>query len=232
MCRRDVSLSAGVHGAPDSSVISLVDSPERAVFTGNSEFLIDESSSTVVRPSALAAAQAFLAPRDERSKTEEAAARAGRRTPARSSREDGYMAIPKSGGTHRDWLAMIAYLVTELDVSGRAVSDQDLCQLKKWAHNHSAVLCRAAQASSDASAVEDCLPHRGSASQIARGAKKRAKTSAVVTRVEEDRILSVPVRERRGPRFFYPHGPPTEGDFASAGRRTAVSDYGEAGSTA
>ena len=226
-----MSLSAGVHGAPDSSVISLVDSPERAVFTGDSEFLIDESSSTTVRPSALAAAQAFLAPRDERSKTEEAAAHAGR-TPARSSRKDGYMAIPKSGGTHRDWLAMIAYLVMELDVSGRAVSDQDLCQLKKWAHNHSAMLCRAAQASSDASAVEDCPPHRGSASQIARGAKKRAKTSAVVTRVEEDRILRVPVRERRGPRFFDPHGPPTEGNFASAGRRTAVSDYGEAGSTA
>jgi hypothetical protein len=43
------------------------------------------------------------------------------------------MAIPKPGGTHRDWLAMIAYLVTERDVSRRAVTDQDLRQLKKWA---------------------------------------------------------------------------------------------------
>ena len=75
-----MSLSAGVHGAPDSSVISLVDSPERAVFTGDSEFLIDESSSTDVRPSALAAAQAFLSPHDKRSKMEDeaiAAANAG-----------------------------------------------------------------------------------------------------------------------------------------------------------
>ena len=77
------------------------------------------------------------------------------------------MHIPKPGGMHRDWLAMIAYLVTELEVSDRAVSDQDLRQLKKWAHNHSAVLRRAAQASSGVSAVEDCPPPRGSTSQIA-----------------------------------------------------------------
>ena len=66
-------------------------------------------------------------------RTEEAAISAARKglTPARSSREDGYMAIPKPGGTNRDWLAMIAYLVTELDVSRRAVTDQDLRQLKK-----------------------------------------------------------------------------------------------------
>ena len=37
----------------------------------------------------------------------------------------------------------------------------------------------------------------------------------------------VPVRERRRPRFFDPHGPPTEGDFASAGRRAAVPGVGE-----
>ena len=53
-----------------------------------------------------------------------------------------------------------------------------------------------------------------------------------MTGVEEDRMPSVPVRQLRGLRFFDPHGPPTEGDFASAGRRTAVADYGEAGSTA
>ena len=145
-CAADVSSPAGAHCAQDSSaaveVISLVDSPERAVFAGSSQFLIDDSSSTssavVVRPPVLAAAQTFLTPRDERSKTEEAAiatARAGR-IPPRSSREDGYyIAIPKPGGTHRDWPAMIAYLVTEMEVSGRAVSDQDIRQLKKWAHN-------------------------------------------------------------------------------------------------
>ena len=213
-----------------------MDSPERAVFVGSSQFLIDDSSSTssavVVRPPVLAAAQAFLTPRDERSKTEEAAiatARAGR-IPPRSSREDGYyIAIPKPGGTHRVWPAMIAYLVTEMEVSGRAVSDQDLRQLKKWAHNQGAVLRRAAQASSDLS-VHNCA---GSTSQIARGAKKRAKkTSAVMTGVEEDRMPSVPVRELRGLRFFDPHGPPTEGDFASAGRHAAVQDSGEGGSTA
>ena len=33
---------------------------------------------------------------------------------------------------------MIAYLVTEIEVSGRAVSGQDLRQLKKWAHNQGA----------------------------------------------------------------------------------------------
>ena len=50
----------------------------------------------------------------------------------------------------------------------------------------------------------------------------------MVTAVEEVPVTSVPVRERRGPRFFDPHGPPTEGDFASAGRRTAVPDFGAA----
>ena len=91
------------------------------------------------------------------------------------------------------------------------------------------MLRRAAQASSDLS-VHNCA---GSTSQIARGAKKRAKkTSAVMTGVEEDRMPSVPVRELRGLRFFDPHGPPTEGDFASAGRRAAVQDCGEGGSTA
>ena len=55
---------------------------------------------------------------------------------------------------------MSAYLVTELDAPGRAVCAQNLRQLRKWAHNHSAVLRRAAQASSGGSAVEDCPPPR------------------------------------------------------------------------
>ena len=92
------------------------------------------ASAGLVQSSALAAAQAFLTPRDERSKTEEAvilAAREGR-TPARSSRDDGYLAISKPGSTHRDWWpAMITYLVTELEVSRRAVTARDLRQLKK-----------------------------------------------------------------------------------------------------
>ena len=54
----------------------------------------------------------------------------------------------------------------------------------------------------------------------------------MVTTVEEVPVISVPVRERRGPRFFHLHGPPTEGDYASAGRRTAVPDFGEAASSA
>ena len=220
----DTALSA--YGAPESSaageVISLVDSPGR-VLDSRSQFLIDDSSST--------ASAIVVRPRDERSKTEEAAISAALegRTPARSSRHDGYMAIPKSGGSYRDWPAVIAYLVTELEVSRRAVTAQDLRQLKKWAHNHGAVLRRAAQAGSSASAVG---PPQGGASQIARGAKKRARTAAVVTAVEKVQVISVPVRERRGPRFFDPHGPPTEGDFASAGRRTAVPDFGEAASSA
>jgi hypothetical protein len=73
----DAALSA--NGAPEShaagAVISLVDSPERVLDSG-SQFLIDDNSSTasagIVQSSALAAAQAFLTPRDERSKTEEA----------------------------------------------------------------------------------------------------------------------------------------------------------------
>ena len=157
----------GDHCAQDSSaavgVISLVDSSKRVVLDGRSQFLIDDSSSTtsvaVVRPHALAAAQAFLTPpRNERSKTEEAAIAAARTgyIPPRSSQDAGYMTIPKPGGImHWDWLAMVSYLVTEIEVSGRAVSDQNLRQLKKWAHYHSAVLRRAAQASSDMSAVED-----------------------------------------------------------------------------
>ena len=95
------------------------------------------SVAVVCRAPALAAAQAFLSPHDKRSKTEDeaiAAAHAGC-IPPRSSWDAGYMHIPKPGGTHRDWLAMIAYLVTELEVPGRAVSDQDLRQLRKWAHH-------------------------------------------------------------------------------------------------
>jgi hypothetical protein len=90
------------------------------------------------------------------------------------------------------------------------------------------VLRRAAHASSGVSAVEDCPPPRDNTSQIAGGAKKRAKATVVATGVEEDRIPSVTVRERRGPRFFDPHGLSTEGDFASADRRAAMpgSDQG------
>ena len=124
---------------------------------------------------------------------------------------------------------IIAYLVTEMEVSGRAVSKKDLCQLKKWTHNQGAVLRRAVQASSDLSAVEAIPPPRGSAFQIAQGATKRVKVSAGVTGVEEDRMPSVPVKERKGPRFFDPHRPPTEGDFASAGRRAAVPGGDEGG---
>jgi hypothetical protein len=144
----DAALSAD--GASEShaagAVISLVDHPER-VLDSRSHFLMDDASSTasagIVQSSTLAAAQAFLTPRDERSKTEEAvilAAREGR-TSARSSRNDGYLAISKPGSTHRDWSDMIAYLVTELEVSRRAVTAQDLRQLKKWAHNHSGTSC-------------------------------------------------------------------------------------------
>ncbi len=227
-------------GAPEShaagAVISLLDSPER-VFDSRSQFLVDDASSTasagIVQSSALEAAQAFLTPRGERSKTEEAvilAAREGR-TPARSSRDNGYVAISKPGSTHRDWSAMIAYLVTELEVSRRAVTAQDLRQLKKWAHNHGAVLRRAAQVGSSTSTVGTGLLPEGGASLIARGAKKRARAEEVVTTVEGAPVSSVPVRARKGPRFFDPHGPPTEGDFASAGRRTSVPDFGAASSS-
>jgi hypothetical protein len=126
---------------------------------------------------------------------------------------------------------MIAYLVTELGVSRRAVTAQDLRQPKKWAHNHSAVLRRAAQAGSSTSTVGTGLRPEGGASPIVRGAKKRARAVAVVTAVEEVPVISVPVRERRRPRFFDPHGPPTEGDFASAGRRTTIPDFGAAASS-
>ncbi len=198
---------------------------------------MDDASSTVsagiVQSSTLAAAQVFLTPRDERSKTEEAAILAARegRTFACSSRDDGYLAISKPGSTHRDWSAMIAYLVTELEVSRRAVTAQDLRQLKKWAHNHSAVLRRAAQAGSSTSTVGTGLRPEGGASPIVQGAKKRARAEVVVTAVEEVPVISVPVRARRGPRFFDPHGPPTEGDFASAGCRTAVPDLSAAASS-
>ncbi len=50
--------------------------------------------------------------------------------------------------------------------------------------------------------------------------------------VEEDRIPSVSAREHKGSRFFDPHGPLTEGDFASAGHRTAVPGSDEGNSTA
>ena len=58
----DAALSA--YGVPESSTAGeVMDSPER-VSDSRSQFLIDDSSSTasavVVRPSALAAAQAFL----------------------------------------------------------------------------------------------------------------------------------------------------------------------------
>ena len=205
----DVSLPAGVQVVPDSSaaggVISLVDSLAR-VFDGKSQFLVDDSSSTVsvavVRAPALVIAQAFLTPRNARSKTEDeaiAAARAGY-LPPRSSRDAGYVHILKPGGTYRDWLAMTAYLVTELEAFGRAVSDQDLRQLRKWAHKYGAVLRRAAQATSGVSAVDGCPSPRDNTSNAAGRAKKRARSAA------EDRVPSVSVRERRGPRFFDPHG--------------------------
>jgi hypothetical protein len=209
------------HAAGD--VTSLVDSSERAL-DSRSQFLVDDASSTasagIVPSSAFAAAQAFLTPRGERSKTEEAvilAAREGR-TPARSSLDNGYLVISKPGSTHRDWSAMIAYLVTELEVSRRTVTAQDLRQLKKCAHNHSAVLRRATQVGA-------------STSTVGAGAKKRARAEEVATTVEGVPVSIVPVRARNGPRFFDPHGPPTEGDFASAGRRNAVPDLGAASSS-
>ena len=177
------------------------------------------ASAGIVQSSTLAAAQAFLTPRDARSTTEEAVildAREGR-TPARSSREDGYLVISKPGSTHRDWSAMIAA--------------QDFRQLKKWANDHGAVLRRAAQVSSSTSTAGTGLRPDGDAAPIVRGAKKRARAEEVVTAVEEVPVIGVSAQTRKGPRFFDPHGPPTEGDFASAGRRTAVPDFGAASSS-
>ena len=128
---------ASIPRAQDLEVISLVDSPPRAITIPRSEFLVDDSSTTavgvVVRPSRLAIAQAFLTPREERTKTEVAAivAALSRQVPSRGSREGGYMAILLPGSIYRDWMAMISYLVTELEVSGRTVSDADLRQLRK-----------------------------------------------------------------------------------------------------
>ena len=213
--------------AQDSSaslgVTSLVGSPPRTFPIPLSEFLVEDSNSTAagvgVQPSRLAVAQAFLNSREDRSKTEVAAiiaARAGQ-VPSRGSREGNYMVIPLPGSIHRDWMAMISFLVTELEVSGRAVSDDDLRHLRKWAHNYGAVQRRAASSSSDVVV-----------SQSARGAKKRALAAAV----EPDRARVVPARRRREPRFFDPHGPPTEGDFASAALRVAAVGIDEDGSTA
>jgi hypothetical protein len=217
-------------------VISLVNGPER-VFDSKSQFLVDDASSTastgVVQSSALALAQTFLTPPGERSETELAVildAREGR-IPARSSRDDGYLAIFKPSSTHRDWSAMIAYLVTELEVSRRAVTAQDLRQLKRWAHNHGAVLRRAARVGSSTFTVKTGQLPQGGASLIARGAKKRARDEEVVSTVEGGPVSGGPVRARKGPRFFDPHGPPTEGDFASAVRRTSVPDSGAASSS-
>ena len=39
------------------------------------------------------------------------------------------------------------------------------------------------------------------------------------------------MRARKGPRLFDPHGPPTEGDFASAGRHSSVPDFGAVSSS-
>ena len=106
-----MSSSAGVHCDLDSSAVVgttalVVDSPKHVVIDCGSQFLVDDSSSTTsavaVWPPALNAAQAFLTAREERSKTEETAIAAAARIPPRSSREDGYTAIPKLGGTHRD----------------------------------------------------------------------------------------------------------------------------------
>jgi hypothetical protein len=252
-------LGAGVGdpaGAPEShstagAVISLLDRPERE-FGGRSQFLEDDASSTasagivppsalaaaqastgIVQSSALAAAQAFLTLRGERSKTEEAVildAREGR-TPARSSLDNGYLMISKPGSTNRDWAAMIAYLVTALEVSRRPVTAEDLRQLKKWAHNHSAVLRRAAPVGASTPTVGTDLLPDGGASSIVRGTKKRARAEEVATTVGGVQVSSVPARARKGPRFFDPHGPPTEGDFASAGRHSSVPDFGAVSSS-
>ena len=81
----DASSSVSVPRAQDSSaargVVSLADSSSRATIVPRSEFLVDDSSSTtggVVQSSRLAAAQAFLTPREERTKTELAAITAAR----------------------------------------------------------------------------------------------------------------------------------------------------------
>ena len=87
------------------------------------------------------------------------------------------------------------------------------------------MLRRAAQAGSSTSTVGIGLRPEGGASPIVRGAKKREQAEVVVTAVEGVPVISVPVRAHRGLRFFDPHGPPTEGDFASADRRTAVPPF-------
>ena len=142
------------------------------------------------------------------------------------------MVVPKVGSNHRDWQVMIAYLVINIEVSGRAVSPKDLAQLKRWKHNHSAVLRRAIQASTDVPLIEETPSSRGCAAQVAGGAKKKAKVLSAETRADDDRMSRVPALERKGPRFFDPHGPPTEGDFASAGRRASVPEDGEGTLTA
>ena len=218
----DASSSVSISRAQDTGAAgrsaSLVDSSSRATVIPCSEFLVEDSNSitgsVTVQSSRLAAARAFLTPREERTKAEVAAivaARAGQ-VPPLSSREGGYMSIPLPGGTHHDWMAMTSYLVTELEESGRAVSDEDLRRLKKWLHNYRAVLRRSARAGSDVST-----------------STKRARSAVSVPVAAVDRVHVVPARLRREPRYYDPHGPPTEGDFASAGRRVAVQGGDEGG---
>jgi hypothetical protein len=246
----DTAGSSDSH-ASASAVTSLLDRSERE-FGGRSQFLEDDASSTastgivpssalaaaqastgIVQSAGLAAAQAFLTLRGERSETEKAVildAREGR-TPARSSLDNGYLMISKPGSPHRDWAAMIAYLVTKLEVSRRPVTAQDLRQLKRWAHNHDAVLRRAAPVGASTPKVGTDMCQDGGASSIVRGAKKRARAEEVATTVGGVQVSSFPVRARKGPRLFDPHGPPTEGDFVSAGRQSFVPDFGAVSSS-
>ena len=101
---------------------------------------------------------------------------------------------------------MIVYLVTELEVSRRAVTAQDLRQLKKWAHNHSAVLRCAAQAGSSTSPVFLLkaarprlfgAPRRGREPQLWLPQSKRFRLSAFLCGSVEDHTFLIRMGLRR-----------------------------------
>jgi hypothetical protein len=57
---------------------------------------------------------------------------------------DGYCNIWFAGSSHRDWLAMIAYIETKIAISGRQPTSKEREKLRSWRHNYQSVVSRAA----------------------------------------------------------------------------------------
>ncbi len=191
----------------------------------------DRSHNIQPHESSVAVAAEYLTSSEELSESELAAtiaAGSGGVPPFGDEFVNGYCVIHRADNQRGDWKAMIAYLVADLIASGRAVTSRDRKMLRSWRHKYGAVLRRNENERSRPAVVATTSSRKSSLADSSAGDEMHAPV------VSEPAVEAVPNKKaklRKEPShgsvnvsrrcsvplvFFYPDGPPTEGDFSSA----------------